>query len=174
MSAILRLSLTGFIRTETISTRYLCVSSSGASFPAWDWQAITGRSEKPFEDDQASSFIARTSAWDSFVIYAVDPSKAAFGQNTEDKAAKAPLGFPDPPPHALPVPACGPGLPIYYNQPVLLQCMNTGVVSPIMIIRRVDKGNLALGGGESDPQIVRPAFDLPSAPGEALGDAVSQ
>lgn len=84
------------------------------------------------------------------------------------------VGFPTPPTNALPLPNNGVHMPIYYNQPVVLQCLNTAVVSPIMVIRKVEKGNHAIGGGTPDPYSSRPAYELPTAPGETLGDAVSQ
>ncbi|RKP36958.1 hypothetical protein BJ085DRAFT_21186 [Dimargaris cristalligena] len=54
-------------------------------------------------------------------------------------------------------------IPIHYNQHVVLQCLSTGMVSPVMIIRKVEKGSLATGGVYS------------SDPGrEVMGDPVSQ
>lgn len=50
---------------------------------------------------------------------------------------------------------------IHYNQRVILQCIATGLTSPVMVIRRVDKGSRVLGG-EGLPH------------DEALGDPVSQ
>lgn len=157
---------------ETVSTRFLCVSSAAASFPAWDWQAMSGQETKPFGQEHASCFTARTSAWDTFIVYAVDPRKAVGVEN--DNRPPPPIGYPTPPANALPLPTNGAALPIYYNQPVVLQCLNTAVVSPVMVIRRVDKGSQAVGGGPTDSCSLKPIYDLPSAPGETLGDAVSQ
>lgn len=135
---------------------------------------MTGLKEKPFADQEKSTFIARTSAWDSFVIYGIDPSKSTARADMEEEQPKAPIGLPPPPAHALPVPACGPALPIYYNQPVILQCVNTGVISPPMVIRQVDTGSMAVGGGSKNPNTIGPVSAIPSAPGEDLGDAVCQ
>ena len=37
-------------------------------------------------------------------------------------------------------------LPIHYNQLVVLQCLATGMVSPLLRIRRVDKTSMVIGG----------------------------
>lgn len=121
--------------------------------------------------DPSSS--ARTSSWDSFIIYAVDPQHTASDANTDPQPPPQ-VGYPHPPLNALPLPSNGCPMPIHYNQPVVLQCLNTAVVSPIMIIRKVEKGNLAVGGGATEASALKPLYDVPSGPGEKLGDAVSQ
>lgn len=100
-------------------------------------------------------------------------------------------GMPRPPANALPIPARGAIAPIYYNQPVVLQCVSTAVVSPILIIRQIDKASTVLGGGRADSSTM-PAISgrgsrestpswlttadgrVPVAPGELLGDQVTQ
>lgn len=161
------------LRSQTVSTRFLCVSSVAASFPQWDWQSMTGQEEKPFVQDQQSSFIARTMAWDSFVMYAVDPSKSAHSDDDNNQPAPQP-GFPQPPANALPILPGGCPAIIHYNQPIVLQCVNTAVVSPVMVIRKVDKGNLATGISMPQAHGPQPTYAMPSAPGEVLGDPVAQ
>lgn len=169
----LTLNLTGST-AETISTRFLCVSSAAANFPTWDWQAMTGEQSKPFADDQTSCFTARTSLWDSFIVYAVDPSKSIVAEDGQTTQRAPQHGFPHPPLNALPVDTSGISMPIYYNQPIVLQCVTTAVVSPVMIIRKVEKGTHAVGGGSLDGIAPKPIFNLPAGPGEALGDPVAQ
>lgn len=164
--------LISFQYAEATTTRYLCVSSAAASFPTWDWQAMSGQEEKPFASE-SSYFEARTSAWGAFVIYAVDPRRP-LGLEAGHEPLPASNGLPAPPPNVLPMPHGGAALPIHYNQPILLQCIATGVISPVMIIRRVDNAVQALGGGTTNANVARPIFDLPSAPGEPLGDVVLQ
>jgi len=41
----------------------------------------------------------------------------------------------------------GSQIPIYYNQTVVLQCLTSGVVSPVLIIRKVDHQTTVVGGG---------------------------
>ncbi|KAJ1966566.1 hypothetical protein IWQ62_002391 [Dispira parvispora] len=66
--------------------------------------------------------------------------------------------------HGGPVtPTPSPPIPIHYNQTVVLQCLSTGMVSPVMIIRKVERGSMVVGGM------------LSSETGkEVLGDPVSQ
>lgn len=120
-------------------------------------------------------------------IYVVDPLKAAHGPNVEPLMPSVPY-LPRPPANALPVPD-GQAATIFYNQPVVLQCIATAVVSPVMIIRQVDRTSTALGGGKPDGGPARTAGSgrgdtptplttedgrVPVAPGETLGDPVSQ
>lgn len=153
---------------ETVSTKYLCISGPPASFPAGEWKAMTGQDSRPFaQGEDSTCFVARTSAWDPFIIYVVDPNKLA----TTPQNAPQP-GYPRPPANALPMPARGGPLPVFYNQPIVLQCLSTGVVSPIMVIRKVEKGALAFGGVSTD-SYGSAANRHPVAPGESIGDMVS-
>jgi hypothetical protein len=110
-------------------------------------------------------FVARTSSWDPFVIWIVDTA------GSPPKPVNQNVQFPAPPAIALPhTPGQSP-IAVHYNQPVVLQCVTTGLVSPVMIIRKVDKGSMVLGGNRVE--------DLRGATGgeygdEALGDPVSQ
>lgn len=134
---------------------------------------MTGEADKPFADQEgtASAFESRISSWDAFVIYAVDPLRSPSAMPDQAGPQNGP-GNLERPFNALPIPPAGELLPIYYNQPVILQCVSSGVMSPIMIIRKVDHGSTALGGGPVDPSSAsRP---LRSALGETLGEPVSQ
>ncbi|PVU86973.1 hypothetical protein BB559_006299 [Furculomyces boomerangus] len=53
--------------------------------------------------------------------------------------------------------------PIHYNQTVVLQCLSTGMVSPVMVIRKVERGSIATG-----------SYYAQSPHAEVLGDPVSQ
>jgi hypothetical protein len=79
--------------------------------------------------------------------------------------------FPPPPAIALQSDLQSSPIAVHYNQPVVLQCVSTGLVSPVMVIRRVDKGSTVLGGNRVE--------DLSGLTGgecgdEAVGDPVSQ
>ncbi|KAG0142233.1 hypothetical protein CROQUDRAFT_673653 [Cronartium quercuum f. sp. fusiforme G11] len=171
------------LRSQTVSTKYLCVSGPSASFPAGDWRAMSGMEEKPFAPaEDATCFVARTSAWDPFIVYLVDPSKPSAtahpsgAEQSHPTGAPPPPGYPRAPFNALPVsPGSGP-VPIYYNQPIVLQCLSTAVVSPVMVIRKVDKGSTATGGASLDGSgsMAGMSRDVPVAPGEMIGDPVSQ
>ncbi|KAL9936872.1 hypothetical protein V8E36_004107 [Tilletia maclaganii] len=135
------------LRSQTLSTRFLCVSGP----PTW----IKGSDSRPFlktsvsssqvpSNDPSASFIVKTASWDSFVIYAVDPTIS-----TDEVSQQTPLNprFPTPPASARPLRVDGESsIPILYNQPIVLQCMNTGVTSPIMTIRAVEGNKVAVGG----------------------------
>lgn len=144
---------------------------------------MSGMEEKPFAPaEDATCFVARTSAWDPFIVYLVDVSKPSSTAHPAGPEQPHPTGGPPPPGYprapfnALPVsPGSGP-VPIYYNQPIVLQCLSTAVVSPVMVIRKVDKGSTATGGGNIDGAGAMSGMtrDVPVAPGEVIGDPVSQ
>ncbi|KAH9815011.1 hypothetical protein DFH28DRAFT_1221533 [Melampsora americana] len=165
------------LRSQTVSTKYLCVSGPSASFPAGDWRAMAGIDEKPFSPSEESTcFVARTSCWDPFIIFLVDLKNSAQSAGAEHHGPPPPPGYPRPPANALPVAQGAGPIPIYYNQPIVLQCLSTAVVSPVMVIRKVDKGSTATGGASLDGHGSGAPMsrDLPVAPGEIIGDPVSQ
>lgn len=80
--------------------------------------------------------------------------------------------YPSPPPNAISFMHHGTHIPIYYNQTIVLQCLTSGVVSPVLIIRKVDHDTIVVGGGLQDGAKGVP--DHFCAPGEVCGDPVSQ
>lgn len=121
------------------------------------------------EENTGTCFVARTGSWDPFVIWIVDTSRSP------DAPQPQLLHHPDnphyPPPPAIALQTTSEPTALHYNQAVVLQCVTTGLVSPVMIIRKVDKGSMVLGGNRMD--------DLSGCSGgecgdEALGDPVSQ
>lgn len=116
--------------------------------------------------------MARTGSWDPFVVWIVDTSRSPEAA-TPPGMPHHPLhpDFPPPPAIALPSDLQASPIAVHYNQPVVLQCVSTGLVSPVMVIRRVDKGSTVLGGNRVE--------DLSGPTGgeygdEAVGDPVSQ
>ncbi|CAD6984956.1 unnamed protein product [Tilletia controversa] len=162
-------TVTLFFRTRSHTTPgFLCVSGP----PTW----IRGSDGQPFlkptisnpsapAADNNATFVVKTASWDSFVIYAVDPTVTV-----DEVGSQPPLNprFPPPPASARPLRVDGESaIPILYNQPIVLQCMNTGVASPVMTIRAVEKST-ALGG----LPLSSPGSHLGFVP-EATGEPVS-
>ncbi|ORX81409.1 LAG1-DNAbind-domain-containing protein [Basidiobolus meristosporus CBS 931.73] len=155
------ISLFNRIRSQTVSTKYLGVSTPSSSSSAFG---------------NSACFVARTGRWDPFVIWLVDLNRR--NTSTEQNVTPPPPGFPAPPTIAIHPQeysmSFSPGsdsrsssdgkspIPIHYNQPVVLQCLSTGLISPVMIIRKVDKGSLVVGNGTGTGRE------------EMLGDPVSQ
>lgn len=104
-------------------------------------------------------------------MYIVDVTKPAGGPDTPPPPPPHP-DYPSPPANAIPYSPNGQMTPIYYNQTVVLQCLISGVVSPVLIIRKVEKTTIAVGGGLQDGAKGVP--DQYCAPGEVCGDPVSQ
>ncbi|KAI9481070.1 MAG: hypothetical protein EXX96DRAFT_565265 [Benjaminiella poitrasii] len=153
------------IRSQTVSTKYLGVSSSTTLKSTDQQDASTGRN---------ACFVARTSSWDPFIIWIVDTTRSPdLPQSPLPHHPDNPQ-FPAPPAIAIQYtksPQQHQPIALHYNQPVVLQCVTTGLVSPVMIVRRIDKGSWIVGGNRLD--------DLRGETGgecgdEAIGDPVSQ
>ncbi|KAI8098199.1 beta-trefoil DNA-binding domain-containing protein [Gilbertella persicaria] len=138
-------SLFNRIRSQTVSTKYLGVSAS----------PIPGQPARM----ENTCFVARTTSWDPFVIWLVN--------NEENSHSSLLMGdsLVDLSDHLPPPPAIAMKrqqmIPIHYNQHVVLQCLTTGLVSPVMILRKVDKASTVVGGTLVNDE-------------EVLGDPVSQ
>ncbi|GAA6023559.1 hypothetical protein JCM11491_005344 [Sporobolomyces phaffii] len=158
------------------STRYLCTSGPQANFPTTDWKMMTGNAPRPFAPNDTSDvrFISKTHSWDAFIVYTVDLTVPASGEGVIQLPAPQ-QGYPKPPLNIVPVDMRKPQA-LYYNQPVVLQCLATGVVSPVLILRRIDSKTIVIGGGSLEPpapNVVETAH-LSVVPGERIGEPVSQ
>lgn len=164
------ISLFHRLRSQTVSTKYLCVSGSGSSFKGSDGAPLMGLDQR--SRSTTPSFIARTASWDPFVMYIVDVSKPAGGGVDAPPPPPPQPDYPSPPPNAIPFTNNGSQIPIYYNQTVVLQCLTSGVVSPVLIIRKVDRQTTVVGGGLQEG--AKGIADHFCSPGEVCGDPVSQ
>lgn len=57
------------LRSQTVSTKYLCVSGSGASFKGSDGASLPGLD--PRHRSHAPSFVAKTAAWGELILLTV-------------------------------------------------------------------------------------------------------
>ncbi|KAG6872655.1 hypothetical protein C0995_007985 [Termitomyces sp. Mi166 len=106
-----------------------------------------------------------------FVMYIVDVNKPAGGIDAPPPPPPQP-DYPSPPPNAISFSNNGSQIPVYYNQTVVLQCLTSGVVSPVLIIRKVDHQTTVVGGGLQEG--AKGVADHYCSPGEVCGDPVSQ
>ncbi|KAI8980825.1 hypothetical protein BDB01DRAFT_795730 [Pilobolus umbonatus] len=172
-------SLFNRIRSQTVSTKYLGVSTRGGtpfSFPGQP-QNVKNNKEGVSE---GTCFVARTTCWDPFVIWVVDttrsPSDGKESDTPEDYIGRhaTTRNIPYPPPPAIALKnETNQLIPIHYNQHVVLQCLTTGLVSPVMIIRKVDKASTVVGGARSSSDDIN-AVGGGEFGDEILGDPVSQ
>jgi recombining binding protein (suppressor of hairless) len=79
--------------------------------------------------------------------------------------------YPSSPPNAIPFMNNGTPIPVNYNQTVVLQCLTSGVVSPVLIIRKVDRQTTVVGRSAQGSKGVSEHYCVP---GEVCGDPVSQ
>ncbi|CAO1632724.1 unnamed protein product [Sympodiomycopsis kandeliae] len=165
------------LRSQTVSTRYLCVSGAPTWFKGSDglpFLSVDQTNAKLRPSDSPSCFVAKMTSWDPFVIYLVDPDKDPNDPNAPAMKPQAP-GYPPPPPSAMAVPNPGQAQKtIHYNQRIVLQCLNTAVVSPIMVIRKVEKAATVVGGAAAPDDASSSLPGSGANTSEALGDPVSQ
>lgn len=164
-------SLFNRIRSQTVSTKYLgvsaspCQSNSSTTLPfIYPGQC---HNDRPLSA-KGKCFSARTGSWEPFVIWLVDThwkpsensSRDQQASGRQDDVADEYIGascastlrggvpYPSPPAIAIKNRTHQP-LTIHYNQHVVLQCLTTGLVSPVMIIRKVDRASNTVLGGAS-------------------------
>ncbi|CAI2169089.1 20007_t:CDS:2 [Funneliformis geosporum] len=152
-------------KSQTVSTKYLGVSMQNTNQTFGPWYSNGNNMSSNPNEQPHPCFVARTGSWDPFIIWIVDPHHVK-GKDDHPQQPPHP-NFPRPPPAAIKTNSNNP-TPIHYNQPIVLQCLTTGMTSPVMIIRKVDKGSMVIGGGILEP------MNGYSDGEEAIGDPVSQ
>ncbi|WRT67776.1 uncharacterized protein IL334_004750 [Kwoniella shivajii] len=153
------------VKSQTTSTRYLSVVPDFTRITGSDGLPVTGAQQPNYPNPQSAfnGFTADANNWESFIIWLVDPNRPS-----------GPSGAPPPHPDWPSPPAniIAPSMlvpPIRYNSTVVLQSLQTGVISPAMIVRRIEADADAVGmdGHNADAPTSLPM-------GEHAGDLVSQ
>ncbi|KAI8086386.1 uncharacterized protein BX664DRAFT_265588 [Halteromyces radiatus] len=165
------------IRSQTVSTRYLGISNMDGTpifYENYQPWGFNNNKQQRWKNTSQICFSSKTQTWDSFLIWIVDGSRIA----TEEEQEANGTSYPPPPAMALRLSSSESPVPIHYNQPVVLQCLNTGLVSPVMIIRKVDYGCSAIGGMRANNELLMRQPGCLGLGGEyndeCLGDPVSQ
>ncbi|KLT45544.1 LAG1-DNAbind-domain-containing protein [Cutaneotrichosporon oleaginosum] len=153
------------VKSQTSSTRYLSVPVDLTTYKGSDGKPATGTVPPSVTnaDPTFQGFTVTASNWESFIIYLVDPTKNAGLSNI----ASPNPGWPNLPANAIPVHHGAP--PVRYNSTIVLQSLQTGIISPVLVIRRGDDGSDVVGmdGTSNEANVASPY-------GELAGHPVSQ
>jgi recombining binding protein (suppressor of hairless) len=153
------------VRSQTTSTRYLSITPDPTRILGSDGRPVTGAVPPVTTNHRTAfpGFSANANTWESFIIWLADP-KLPSGPGSQPPLHP---GWPSAPSNALFAPHLS--LPIRYNNTVVLQSLQSGVCSPVLVIRRVEQDSDVVGGDGTATEV--PAC-LPE--GELGGDLVSQ
>ncbi|WVQ82977.1 hypothetical protein IAT38_005115 [Cryptococcus sp. DSM 104549] len=153
------------VKSQSTSTRYLSVVPDFTRMPGSDGRPVTGARPPTYgnKDSIFRGFTADSNIWESWIIWLVDPH---LPQGKSNYPPPHP-DWPNPPANIVPPSTVAPA--IRYNSTVVLQSLQTGITSPVLVIRRIDTDADAIG---MDGHSHESPHALP--PGEAAGDLVSQ
>lgn len=152
------------IKSQTTSTRYLSVVPDFTRTLGSDGRPVTGAKAPQYASDKGAlrGFTADASFWESFIIWLVDPSLPPGPSNHQ---APNP-DWPRPPSNIIPLNTISHS--IRYNSTIVLQSLRTGVISPTLVVRRIETDSDAVG---MDGHV----HEVPAMPpGELASDLVSQ
>ncbi|WVQ73237.1 hypothetical protein IAR50_002803 [Cryptococcus sp. DSM 104548] len=148
------------IKSQTTSTRYLSVTPDFTCMPGSDGRPVTGAKPPPrsSEHDGVPGFTVDNVIWESWIIWLVDPSLPSGPSRRQPPNPD----WPSPPANTIPTTILHPA--IRYNSTVVLQSLQTGAISPTLVIRRIESDSDAVGmdGVHQDGHAVFPAGELGS------------
>ncbi|KAL1412888.1 hypothetical protein Q8F55_000637 [Vanrija albida] len=149
------------VKSQTSSTRYLSVPTDLTRYVGSDRLPVTGSvpPKVPTSESIFGSFTVDPSVWESFIIYLVDPTKPVLPTNV----APPHPDWPSPPSNVIST-LLAPS--IRYNSTVVLQSLQTGRCSPVLVIRRGEEGSDVVGmdGTSTEAAIACPEGELPGHP----------
>ena len=153
------------VKSQTSSTRYLSVIPDMTRILGSDGKPVLGAPPpaQALSPDIFHGFTAHPSVWESFIIWLVDPTQPG------GPGPGPPLhrDWPVAPANAIPSSPINPS--IRYNSTVVLQSLQTGICTPVLILRRIEQDAEAVGGDGAFPEM---SGCCP--PKEMPGDLVSQ
>lgn len=153
------------VKSQTTSTRYLSITPDPTRILGSDGRPVSGAVPPPCPPGRTvfPDFTANAQSWESWIIWLADPSRPP------GPSGHPPLhpDWPPAPNNALFGPHFSP--PIRYNSTVILQSLQTGKCSPVLIVRRVEQDDQVVGG---DGTLQETLQALPE--GEFAGDLLSQ
>ena len=174
------ISLYNRLKAQTSSTKFLAVASNLRQIRGSDGKPLPIPSNITTTDN---GFVADANSWDrkyrqrlrstpshesslAFAIWLVDPNKP---QNRSKLPSDPTAPFP-PPSDAISIPGSKVVPIVCFNNTVRLQCQTTGLITPVMIIRKVEGPQTvqAFEGARKDNDLSKCAV------GELPGDPVCQ
>ncbi|KAJ9096400.1 hypothetical protein QFC21_005222 [Naganishia friedmannii] len=148
------------IKAQTSTTKFLAISSNLRQLLGSDGRPL------PLSPNTATSengFVADQNSWDPFTIWLVDPNKPQAIPET----SPTPDAFFPPPSDAITMQNPGVAPIICFNNTVRLQCRATGLITPVMVIRKVDGPQTvqAFEGTRKENELSKcPVNELPGDP----------
>ncbi|RXK41567.1 hypothetical protein M231_01066 [Tremella mesenterica] len=156
------------VKSQTTSTRYLGVTLDMTRFTGSDGRPVSGARPPPLSNERSMfpGFTANANVWESFIIWLVDPTKPHGPGNGPPFQPD----WPSPPSNAVTSLTHAPV--VRYNSCVVLQSFQTGILSPVLVIRRMEQDTEVVGMDGTHPP--EPGAPHCCPEGEYLGDPVSQ
>ncbi|KAJ9114319.1 hypothetical protein QFC22_005771 [Naganishia vaughanmartiniae] len=148
------------IKAQTSTTKFLAISPNLRQLLGSDGQPLP---LNPSTATTENGFVADQNSWDPFTIWLVDPYKS---QTMPETYPMPDAAFP-PPSDVITMQTAGVAPMICFNNTVRLQCRATGLITPVMVIRKVDGPQTvqAFEGTRKENELSKcPVNELPGDP----------